>query len=153
MLSERVWSAIGTLDSRNSSLAEYGFILAKTAAAQGRATGDDYQIGYKGSNVNGEDTRELYSYVTNLKCSGVPDHYNGETYRLFTGVLTYNQGNKTDAQMQTLYNSQLLGRAYLRYYDANGLLRTYYNDYDGNSKLYGGVCTSYAQVLELVTGQ
>lgn len=153
VLSERVWSAIGTLDSRNSSLAEYGFILAKTAAAQGRATGDDYQIGYKGSNVNGEDTRELYSYVTNLKCSGVPDHYNGETYRLFTGVLTYNQGNKTDAQMQTLYNSQLLGRAYLRYYDANGLLRTYYNDYDGNSKLYGGVCTSYAQVLELVTGQ
>lgn len=39
---------------------------------------------------------------------------------------------------------EVCARAYLRYYDANGLLRTFYNDYGGTTT-YGGCSVSYEE--------
>ena len=47
-------------------------------------------------------------------------------------VVTYDsKGNKTDEQIAQAKQQDLLARSYIRYIDANGLLRTYYNDYTG----------------------
>ena len=56
-------------------------------------------------------------------------------------MVTYD-GNPDDK------SKNVAARAYLRYYDANGLLRTFYNDYGGTS-FYGGCSISYdgAQAL------
>ena len=48
---------------------------------------------------------------------------------------------------------QLQGRSYLRYFDANGLERIFYNNYTGASAAYGGVNTSYADVYALLYGE
>ena len=73
------------------------------------------------------------------------DHRNYNGYRLYTLIVTYegesaaNMGDKLDA------------RAYMRYYDANGKLRVFYNDYiNGSGKTYyGGCMCSYQQVFDM----
>ena len=50
-------------------------------------------------------------------------------------------------------DTYFIGRAYLRYFDANGLERVHYNNYTGNSRSYGGVNTSYSLVYDLLNGQ
>ncbi|WP_449075988.1 hypothetical protein [Ruminococcus sp.] len=49
-------------------------------------------------------------------------------------VVTYDsKGNKTDEQIAQAKQQDLLARSYIRYTDANSLLRTYYNDYTGTN--------------------
>ncbi len=117
-----------------------------------------YKLQYKGTNVNGVnttgETRTVntdYRYITNKNCTsthGTPngvvkdDHRNFNQYRLFSLVVTYpgsasdeNKGKKLDA------------RAYIRYYDANGKLRVFYNDYDASKvDYYGGCMCSFNDV-------
>lgn len=129
-----------------------------------------YKLQYNGKNVNGVDTRgydddknrkpksELsadndFPYITNVNCTSKQgatsncgivqyDHRNYTNYRLYTLVVTYEgasanrKGDKLDA------------RAYLRYYDANGKLRVFYNDYKKNM-YYGGCMCSYNLVSSL----
>ena len=102
---------------------------------------------YNGTNVNGVDTTDEYYYVKNFKCSGVADHYDGEAYRLFTAVITYTQA--TGDELERQYNERITARAYIRYYDANGMLRTHYNNYLG-TYFYGGCSTSFAEARALV---
>ncbi len=133
VLSEDVYSQINALSDTD---AEYGYALAKTATAQKYAgTAENYQLQYKGANVNGVDTTTSYKYVQNIKCSGVPDHFNGEDYRLYTAVVTYN-GLEGDA-LDSAHSQALTARSYIRYTDANGLFRTHYNNYTGTNTYYG----------------
>ena len=148
VLSEDVYSQINALKG-NGSGAEYGFVLARSSTAQ-RNAGDaeDYMLQYKGENVNGVDTSSAYSYVQNLKCNGVEDHYDGENYRLYTAVITYK--NLDGEALESAYNDLFAARSYLRYYDANGMLRVHYNNYTG-THFYGGCSTSFAAVRDMVT--
>ncbi|MBQ8606548.1 MAG: InlB B-repeat-containing protein [Clostridia bacterium] len=151
VLSEDVYSQINALPG-NESGAEYGFAVAKKEHADKRAASfeGDYTVGYNGVNVNGTDTTKAYSYVRNMKCSGVADHFSGENYRLYTAVITYN--NLSGDALEAAYATPFVARSYIRYYDANGLYRTYYNNYTG-TQLYYGCNTSFAQVRDIISGE
>ena len=150
VLSNDVYNQINDLNAKNANGAEYGYALAKTATAQKNAGDKEgYEFQYNGTNVNGKDTTKEYSYVRNVKCSGVVDHFGDDetAYRLFTAVVTYkglSGDNLASAQSQAL-----LARSYIRYTDANGLLRTHYNNYTGNN-VYSGCSASYALALSLL---
>ena len=146
VLSEDVYQQINGLNSRNGSGAEYGFAVAKSnTAAKYAGDAQGYTLQYKGANVNGVNTTTTYKYVNNMVCNGVLDHYNGEAYRLYTAVITY-KGVEGDA-LAAAQATPFVARSYIRYYDANGLLRTYYNNYTG-TPYYNGCNTSYTDVAE-----
>ena len=148
VLSEDVYSQINELNSKNNSGAEYGYAMAKTATAQRYAgSTQGYEIEYKGTNVNGVDTSTDYKYVQNMKCSGVPDHFSCDGYRLYTVVVTYDSLKGTaleEAQAQPF-----VARSYIRYTDANGLFRTHYNNYTGTN-VFSGCSASFAMVNEML---
>lgn len=156
--SEKLLSDIDKLDGTKTR-PEYGYVLAKKSTAEkacenAGVTADNYELEYKGTNVNGKDTtaRSSYGYVTNVNCTSsksysgiVPlDHFNSDNYRIFSLVITYKKGGSS-AQSQ-----DVIARPYIRYTDVNGLFRTYYSDYTGNSKLYGGCSTSFNSVKNII---
>ena len=151
VMSERVYREINALHNENLNKAEYGFVLANASKAQTNAesSGDkaNYQLQYNSDNVNGVNTKTDYGYVKNLKCNGVKDHFNCNDYRLYTAVVTYK--NKTGDDLTKAQATKLLARPYIRYYDANGLYRTYYNNYTG-TPTYHGLSTSYSQIYEIL---
>lgn len=148
----------------NGNKVEYGFVTAsestvtKAMEKLGITNTTSYKLQYKGVNVNGVDTvmdnktnkedrknANNFRYVTNVDCTSQVggygsnpkikiDHHNYTGYRLATFVVTYD--NNTDK------DEKVAARAYMRYYDANGLLRTFYNDYGGTS-FYGCCSTTY----------
>ena len=150
VLSEDVYSQINALNSANANGAEYGYALAKTATAQ-KYAGDTagYTLQYKGTNVNGKNTTTDYKYVSNVKCSGVPDHFNGENYRLYTAVVTF-KNLEGDALAQA-HSQSLVARSYIRYTDANGLLRTHYNNYTGTNT-FNSCSASFDLAKSLMNG-
>ena len=156
--SEKLLSDIDKLDGTKTR-PEYGYVLAKKSTAEkacenAGVTADNYELEYNGKNVNGKDTtaKTSYGYVTNVNCTSsksysgiVPlDHFNSDNYRIFSLVITYKKGGSS-AQSQ-----DVIARPYIRYTDANGLFRTYYSDYTGNSKLYGGCSTSFNSVKNII---
>jgi len=145
VLSENIYNK---LDAVSTTDVEYGFVIALTDTAQYycEARGLD-QLQYKGSNVNGVNTAADYNFVQNLRCSGVADHFSCDDYRLYTGVITYK--NLTGQDLLDAQAKPVLARAYLRYTDANGLLRTYYNNYTGTNT-YHGCSASYTQVWNIL---
>ena len=153
-LSERVYQEMNALHANNQNGIEYGFVIAATSAAQSKANGNDYMLKYKHATLNGEDTTSTYSYVNNIPCRvpdvPVDDHYDGEQYRLYTAVITY-KGLEGD-RLTAAQNTNFIGRAYLRYFDANGLERVHYNNYTGNAQTYGGVNTCYSVVQQMISG-
>lgn len=141
----------------NNDNVEYGFIAAKEKAVNdwvsfAESKGQDmsaYKIGYNGTNVNGVDTTahtvNYQGVVSNMDCtasdystSSITDFNKYDDYRIYTFAVTY-------ADSQDMTNVNVVARAYLRYYDANGLLRTVYDDYDGTNT-YGGLSVSYDTV-------
>jgi len=141
VLSDSVYDQINAL----KGLGEYGFVVAKRATTDKYADGVDetvYSLQYKDSNVNGVDTTTSYKYVQNMYCSGVPDHYEGTNYRLFSAVITFT-GLSGDT-LTAMQSTEFVARAYIRYTDANGLTRTYYNNYDEN--VYSGCSASYSGI-------
>ena len=145
VLSEELYAQINAISGKT---AEYGFVAAKSSTVT-KNIGDSFEdtLQYKGTNVNGVDTTDEYYYVQNFRCSGVADHYDGEAYRLYTLVITFSQTDPAELEKQ--YNENFAARAYIRYYDANGLLRTYYNNYTG-THFYGGCSASFNRALELM---
>lgn len=136
VLSEDVYSQINALSTKNTAGAEYGYALAKTATAKKYAGETEaYKLQYKGTNVNGKNTTTEYKYVQNVKCSGVVDHFDGEAYRLYTAVVTFK--NLEGEALTQAHSQELVARSYIRYTDANGLLRTHYNNYTGTNTYYG----------------
>lgn len=150
VLSEDVYSQINNLSSKNPGGAEYGYALAKTNTAKkyydNAGKPEKYELQYNGTNVNGKDTSTDFKYVANVKCSGFPDHYEGEKYRLYTTVVTY---SGDENKINTDHAAPLLARSYIRYTDANGLLRTHYNNYTGTN-VFSGCSASFDDALKLM---
>ena len=146
-LSERVYTQMNAIHSENNDGIEYGFVLARFDMVK-----QEDMLKYKHTSLNGEDTTSTHAYVSNVPCrvSGntVEDHYSGETYRLYTAVITYK--NLEGDALTNAQNTNFVGRAYMRYFDANGLERVHYNNYTGDSQLCGGVNTCYSQVLGML---
>ena len=149
ILSDNVYNQINAISPSNKGGAEYGFAVAKTSTAEKYSKGQaDYELQYKGDNVNGVNTSEDYHYVVNMKCSGVSDHkYYKGSYRIYTAVITYD-GIEGDALTEA-QNSPLTARSYMRYNDANGLYRTYYNNYTGTNS-FSGCSASYSAVSQSI---
>ena len=133
-----------------------------------------YKLQFNGRNVNGVDTTGLndkgdrfetdefdnkvlarkdltaendFIYVTNVNCtkgtgSIKNDHRNFGDYRLYTLIVTY-EGDDADKK-----NQKIDARAYLRYTDANGKERIFYNNYKKNL-YYGGCLSSFNQAKSL----
>ncbi len=142
VLSERVYDEINDITGVN---AEYGFVVAKSSTLATYINNNaDYTLQYRAANVNGVNTTSSYNYVQNLRCDGVVDHYEGESYRLYTAVITYN--GLEGAAQEAAYATEFTARSYIRYTDANGLLRTYYNNYNGQEPMAGGCSTSFTEV-------
>ena len=69
-------------------------------------------------------------------CSALTDvKFDGGTWSVIRGDAQYN----------------IAARSYLRYYDANGKLRVFYNDYKNNAgnTYYGGCMCSYDQIYSV----
>lgn len=129
----------------------YGYVVAKHSTAESKLKIGE-SLEYKDSNVNGVDTSITYSFVTNADCtSGVGgykdtpilDHENFTDYRIYSLIISYDTKGKSDAEIKEAKGQNVIARPYLRYQDANGLYRTYYQDYTGNAKFYGGCSTNY----------
>ncbi|MBQ3265048.1 MAG: hypothetical protein IJH07_04655 [Ruminococcus sp.] len=154
---------------------EYGYAVGtesniKTFLSHYEVTDtSSYKLQYRGSNVNGVNTdpdpddpelKEIsadndFRYITNVNCTRgttntmgtiKDDHRNFTNYRLYTLVVTYEGADKNQK------NAKIDARAYIRYYDANGKLRVFYNDYRKNM-YYGGCLCSYNQVSSLAIPQ
>lgn len=154
-------------DVHEDNKIEYGFVSAaeKTVntVVESEKMGINpakYTLQYNGENVNGVDTTQKsanannFRYITNVDCTSKvggygtkvkEDHRNFTDYRLATYVVTYN-----DDESGANKAKNVAARAYLRYTDANGLLRTFYNDYSGTN-FYGGCSTSYNAVKDMAT--
>lgn len=157
-LSENILSQ---LDNLSSSKPEYGYIIAKESTAKNNAKGNNYKLKYNGTNVNCKDTTKEYYYVQNQNCtsqvggygSQVPlDHFNNksETYRIYSAVITYkNDGQHTEEQIEQAKSTNVIARSYIRYTDANDLLRTHYNDYTCTN-VYGGCSTNFNYVNSFI---
>lgn len=113
-----------------------------------------YTLQYKGENVNGKNTTVKNSgadtdfrYITNVNCTKgtgkiAKDHRNFNDYRLYTLVVTY-EGDSASKKAE-----KIDARSYIRYYDANGKLRVFYNTYKKNT-YYGGCMCSFNQVSSM----
>ncbi|MEE3334170.1 MAG: hypothetical protein VZR54_07865 [Ruminococcus sp.] len=171
-ISEDLLSEIDSLSDKttNGNKVEYGYVTAAQSTVEsviskfnttdhpGTIDTSKYKLQYNGTNVNGVDTTvrgysaNNFRYITNVDCTSTQggyggdsriksDHQNYSGYRLATYVVTYDD-NPDDK------SKNIAARAYLRYYDANGLLRTFYNDY-GGADYYGGCSVSYNGALAL----
>ncbi len=128
----------------------YGYVVAKESTANSKLTSSD-TIEYSDANVNGVDTRSKYSFVTNVDCTSsvggyknttIKDHENFRDYRVYSMVISYNTAGKSDSEIESAKRQNIIARPYLRYQDANGLYRTYYQNYTGTN-VRGGCSTNY----------
>lgn len=128
----------------------YGYVIAKEGTANKKLSNGE-KLEYKDSNVNGVDTTTKYSFVQNVDCTSkvggyknttIVDHRNYKDYRIYSLVITYKKDGKTDEQISQAKGQNIIARPYLRYQDANGLYRTYYQDYTGTN-VYGGCSANY----------
>lgn len=155
---------------------EYGFVAASKEnidafTNQYKAVPSEYTLQYRGENVNGvntlgvdEENRNIktdYRYIMNVNCTSnvaingeqngtgivAKDHRNFSNYRLYTLVITYDKPGEEAKKGESVD-----ARAYIRYYDANGKLRVFYNNYN-KTQYYGGCMCSYNQVAELAIPQ
>ena len=133
-----------------------------------------YKLAYNGRNVNGVDTTGLndknerfetdefdnkvlarkdlnadndFVYVTNVNCtkgtgSIKNDHRNYNDYRLYTLIVTF------EGEDAVKKDQKIDARAYIRYTDANGKERIFYNNYKKNL-YYGGCLSSFNQAKSL----
>ena len=164
-VSESLLTGIKGLNNQNP---EYGFVVATESninEAMKQYNVKDpskYKLQYKGTNVNGVDTTgettktadTNFSYVVNVNCTSQVGGYGGDgavardhqnfanNYRLYTLVVTYEDD---DASFK---NAKLDARAYIRYTDANGMVRVFYNDYKSNM-YHGGCMCSFNQVSSM----
>ena len=160
-------SLLGSLDllSDNTvgeyqSRVEYGFIATKQANinrwlefAGEHLDAQTYELGYNGDNVNGVDTTAqtaaYQGFVTDIDCtasdfsdSEIEDYESDDDHRVYTFAVTYENADD-------MLGERIAAGAYLRFYDANGLLRTVYGDYSGTDS-YGGCSSSYNEAENIM---
>ncbi len=146
---------------------EYGYVAAAKENIDAfvnhyKVVPNEYSLQYKGENVNGVNTLGTdinsrsaetdFRYITNVNCTSThqingkqngegfvkDDHRNFTNYRLYTLVVTY-EGDSASKK-----GDNIDARAYIRYYDANGKLRVFYNNYN-KTQYYGGCMCSFNQ--------
>lgn len=175
-LKESLLEQIDALSSQTVSTAEgnvnveYGYAVGTEdniklfTSKYGVSDPTKYQLQYKGEKVNGVNTtgepekdrsaETDFRFISNVNCTRgttnsdgtiKEDHRNFTGYRLYTLVVTY-EGN--DAANK---DKKLVARSYIRYYDANGKLRVFYNTY--KKSMYGGCMCSYNQVAAMAIQQ
>lgn len=148
---------VGTEQNINAFITHYKEKIADEAA---------YTLQYNGTNVNGKNTTLKnsapdtdYRYITNVNCTSkqgkgtknnnpgivLYDHRNFDDYRLYTLVVTYEGADANNL------DKKLDARSYIRYYDANGKLRVFYNIYKKNM-YHGGCLCSFNQVSSMTIG-
>ena len=143
----------------------YGYVVAKRASADKYFNNDTTNsIEYRDTNVNGVNTTNDFKFVTNVNCTSengkflkdsvvAKDHKNYDDYRIYSLVVTYiKKDGMTDADVAKKKGQDVVARPYLRYTDANGLYRTYYQDYTG-TKVYGGCSTNYEATWDYLSGK
>ena len=92
---------------------------------------------------SGSVVKNHRQHITHRKKAFVAlDHRNFDNYRLYTLIVTY----ENDAESKT---KPLDARSYMCYYDANGKLRVFYNNYNDNASYYGGCMYSFDQVSRM----
>lgn len=169
-LSEKLLTQLDALSIQkvDGENVEYGFAATKKSNidnwlsyAGGKVDGDLYAVGYNGANVNGVDTtvagKDFQGFVKNIKCNTESDFRNTDNYRIYSLAVTY------EGESAAMTGSDITARAYLRYYDANEMLRTFYGNY-GGCDAQGGCSASldgveaasegtryYSTVAEMVT--
>ncbi len=150
---------------------EYGYVVATKDNADAfvnhyKAVPSEYSLQYRGVNVNGVNTlgedaesrnvKTDFRYINNVNCTSThkingkqngegyvkDDHRNFGEYRLYTLVVTYEGASPSEK------DESLDARAYIRYYDANGKLRVFYNNYN-RTQYYGGCMCSFNQVAAM----
>lgn len=148
----------GSYTKKNLS---YGYVIAKENTANGKLSNGE-TLEYKDSNVNGVDTTAKYSFVQNIDCTSkvggyknttIVDHKNYDDYRIYSLVVTYKKDGKTDKEIADAKGQYVIARPYLRYQDANGLYRTYYQNYKGKKIVFGGCSTNYKDTWEYLNGE
>ena len=95
----------------------------------------------------------IQSKVNGTNGAVAEDHRNYSDYRLYSLVVTYTEpmNNGVDSKtIDDLKKEKIDASAYIRYYDANGKERIFYNDYKKNS-YYGGCLCSFNQALSQLT--
>ena len=150
-----------TYSSYTKKSLRYGYVLAKETTANGKLSNGE-TLEYKDSNVNGVDTTGKYNFVKNVDCTSkvggyntsttILDHKNYSKYRIYSLVISYNTSGKTDAEIESAKNQNVVARPYLRYQDSTGLYRTDYQDYTG-TKVYGGCSTNYKATWDYLNGK
>ena len=164
-LSEELYDAIDALSGTDVDgvPVEYGYVVSTEENINSFISPEHYNVKdktkyklqYLGENVNGVDTTGAtrtaetdYRYISNVNCTsrvgtgkGVVDvdHKNFDAYRLYTLVITY------EGASASRVDDKVDARAYIRYYDANGMLRVFYNDYEKN-RYYGGCMCCFSQI-------
>ena len=149
---------VNEINSIKENNIEYGYVAAN-------ATSDDWityhnkagrKLQYASKNTNGVNTesddpditsaKNYFAFATNINCTSrrinpngvvANDHRNYNGYLLYTLVITY-EGEDASA-----FDKNVLARPYIKYTDANGLVRVAYSDYRGTSNTLGGCYTSY----------
>ena len=164
-LSENLLSRIDALSTNKVATdegdvdVEYGYAVGSEQNIQaftdhyGIKDLSKYALQYKGENVNGVNTKGVertadtdYRYISNVNCTKgtgkiKEDHRNFRDYRLYTLVVTY------EGASESRKNSKVDARSYIRYYDANGKLRVFYNTY--KKSMCSGCMCSYNLAKEL----
>ena len=150
---------------------EYGFVAGKEEYANifvdhYNVPANEYSLQYMGTNVNGVDTTGTqqtaqtdYRYISNLVCNSQhgtngsvrDDHRNYNDYRIYSFVVHYDDPDESVNEADKASNMAL--RAYIRYYDANGKLRVFYNDYEDSlnptAALYKGISACFNQIPDI----
>lgn len=140
----------------------YGYVIAKETTANDNLS-DGKTLEYNDKNVNGVDTTTKYGFAKNIDCTSkvggyknttIVDHKNYKDYRIYSLVVTYiKKDGMTDADIASAKAQNVIARPYLRYQDANGLYRTYYQDYKGKKVVHGGCSTNYNATWEFLNGK
>lgn len=139
----------------------YGYVIAKKTTADSNLS-DGKTLEYNDKNVNGVDTTTKYGFAKNIDCTSsvggyknttIVDHKNYDDYRIYSLVVTYiKKDGMTDADIASAKAQNVIARPYLRYQDANGLYRTYYQDYKGKNVVHGGCSTNYKSTWDYLNG-
>ena len=149
-----------TYGSYTKKSLSYGYVIAKQDTANKKLSNGE-KLEYKDTNVNGVDTTTKYSFAQNVDCTSkvggykntsIVDHRNYDDYRIYSLVITYKSDGKTNAEIAQAKGQNIVARPYLRYQDANGLYRTYYQDYTGTN-VYGGCSTNYTNTWKYLNSQ
>lgn len=138
---------------------EYGYVAATNKDWINYHKSVGSKLLYNSTNSNGintsdtaENNKDYFGFAKNINCTSRAanpkgkvgsDHRNYSDYLLYTLVITYEDEGEEG------YDKDVLARPYIKYTDANNLVRVAYSEYLGSSNVLGGCCTNYNYVSNM----